>query len=208
MYIDIVLIHTYVTHMLLIKLVSHVIKKKLTTLKTLLFPLMFSLINVIPLYVDMPYKRSVQGVVSYVLLLYLFTRRPTNNWWLFHQVLCLTTTCFAGFLLVILNIIPLNLPGYLVCSFVCYILFLRFYQAGINQEIRRKQLYTLLITHNNQSVNVSAYYDTGHHLRDPITHAAVLFIDKAIVQRLKLDTSITSDKEKHLYYQDINHHIQ
>lgn len=208
MYIDIVFIHTYVIHMFLIKLISHVIKKKLTTLKVVCFPFLFSFINIAPMYLNMPYKRCIQGALSYILLLSLFKRRQSNNWWLFHQVLCLTTTFFAGFFLIVLNFGTFNLLGYLACSVICYRLFLRFYQAGINQEISRKQLYTLVITHNKQTVSVSAYYDTGHHLRDPITHAAVLFIDKAIIERLKIDTAITAGKEKQLYYHDINQHIQ
>lgn len=208
MYVDIVFVLTYLLHYLLIVLTNHVSGTHMKRVRLHVFTCLLSLINILPVLIDFSHEQILQFTFSIISLSCLYYSQ--DKYVIIKRLVIFTilTSFFAGTFFLLKTHVTLNVPFMLLLAVISYHFYLRFYQSGVTRQLSKNQLYDVSVTLNDKTVCLTAFFDTGHQLSDPLTNESVLFIDQSIYDMLEDDEHKKS--EKRLYYQDINanvHHI-
>ncbi|MGM0522708.1 MAG: sigma-E processing peptidase SpoIIGA, partial [Bacillota bacterium] len=208
-YVDIVFLLTYCAHILLITLTCHIMGVNLSRVKCHFISCLLSLMTILESLITFSHYRFVQLLFSLMCLGWLFYS-PSKRV-IVRRLFTLTmVSCFfAGTLLLMQSQITVSFPLMLLMLILSYHIYVRFYQQGVCRKIHHDQLYDIAVTINQQTVQLKAFFDTGHQLIDPVTHDSVLFIDPVTFNQFHLSLDQTNeDKKRQLYYQDINANVQ
>ncbi|GEM03510.1 hypothetical protein HMI01_04980 [Halolactibacillus miurensis] len=209
MYVDLVFLLTYGAHILLITLTCHIMGMKTSRVWCHVISFLLSLIDIMPVLMSFSHYRFIQLLLSLICLSWLFFSPSKAKISQRFVTMTMVSCFFAGALLLIKSHITASLPLMLMLFIVSYHLYLRFYQHGVCRHIQTEHLYDITVTMNQQTVQLKAFFDTGHQLIDPITHASVLFIDPITFNQFNLHLEQTDeDKKRQLFYQDINANVQ
>lgn len=209
MYVDLVFLLTYVAHFLLMTLTCHIMGIKKSRVWCHVISFLLSLINLMPVLMSFSHYRFIQLLLSLICLSWFFFTPSKAKMRQRFVAMTIVTCFFAGTLFLITSHITVSLPLMLLVFIISYHLYLRLYQQGVCRHIQTEHLYDIAVTMNQQTIQLKAFFDTGHQLIDPITHASVLFIDPIIFNQFNLQLEHTDeDKKRQLFYQDINAHVQ
>ncbi len=209
MYVDIVFLLSYCAHILLITLTCHVMGVKILRVKVHFISCLLSLMTISESLTTFSANRLVQLLFALSCLGWFFYS-PSKRV-IIRRLFSLTLlSCFfAGTLLLMQSLITVSFPLMLLVVFMSYHIYVRYYQQGVCRKIHHDQLYDIAVTFNQRTVQLKAFFDTGHQLIDPVTHDSVLFIDPVTFNQFNLSlTQTNEEKKRQLYYQDINANVQ